>query len=67
MTTIRIGVTTTRGGKKGFALRTYNEHSKAWQWAGVVYTGPQRWAQVQRARAEVMAGLNEMSGKREQS
>ncbi len=62
-TTVRIAVTETKSGKPGFALRTFNQHSNAWQWIGEIHTGPQRWAKAQRSRAELMAELNDMRSK----
>jgi hypothetical protein len=62
-TTIRIAVTQTKSGKRGYALRTFNQHSQAWQWIGEIHTGPMRWARVQRARAELIADLNDMQGR----
>jgi hypothetical protein len=59
---IRIAVATTKSGKQGFALRTFNQHSNSWQFIGEIHTGPNRWAKAAKSRAELMAELNDMAG-----
>lgn len=60
-TMIRIAVATTKSGKQGFALRTFNQHSQSWQFIGEIHTGPQRWARAAKSRCELMAELNDMA------
>lgn len=52
---------TTQHGVKGYCLTVYNAHSQTWQPTGKVYTGPHAWADVHRAREELVEEMEAMS------